>query len=111
MIPTELFRMLSDPMRLSAVLLISISEEVCVCDMMEALALDQPTTSRHLTNLRKAGILKDERRGKWVFYRLNPALPEWAHDLVSALTVSQEPSLSPMLTRLQTAIKNAGRCC
>jgi ArsR family transcriptional regulator, arsenate/arsenite/antimonite-responsive transcriptional repressor len=61
--PCTFFKCLADDTRLKSVLLIAKINEACVCDLMEALELDQPKTSRHLAQLRKCGILADERRG------------------------------------------------
>tara|TARA_Y100001954_G_C15761293_1_gene579267 strand:- start:802 stop:1137 length:336 start_codon:yes stop_codon:yes gene_type:complete len=82
MMPLQLFKCLSDNTRLQSVLLISHFEEACVCDLIAALELDQPKVSRHLAELRRCGILQDERRGKWVYYRLHQDLPGWARDVI-----------------------------
>jgi len=47
---------------------------LCVCQLVEILGLSQPTVSKHLSTLGAAGLVEDEKRGKWVFYRL-PAAP------------------------------------
>jgi ArsR family transcriptional regulator, arsenate/arsenite/antimonite-responsive transcriptional repressor len=44
--------------------------EVCVCHIHDALRLPQPTVSRHLAYLRRAGLVKGRRDGLWVHYRL-----------------------------------------
>jgi ArsR family transcriptional regulator len=46
------------------------SEKRCVCEIAELLGLDMSTVSRHLTQMKKAGILADERKGPMTFYRL-----------------------------------------
>ncbi len=50
---------------------------LCVCQIVEILALSQSTVSKHLSILAGAGLVEDEKRGKWVFYRL-PAAPSTA---------------------------------
>ena len=45
-------------------------QERCVCDLAESVGSDVSTVSKHLAQLRQAGIVSDERRGKQVFYRL-----------------------------------------
>jgi ArsR family transcriptional regulator len=67
-----IFKALSDETRLRILALLS-SGEICVCDLMEALELPQSTVSRHLAYLRNAGLVDDERRGVWMFYRLKQA--------------------------------------
>lgn len=44
--------------------------EICVCDLTEPLDLAQPTVSHHMKVLRDAGFTTSERRGKWVYHRL-----------------------------------------
>jgi ArsR family transcriptional regulator len=45
-------------------------EERCVCELAEMVGSDMSTVSKHLSLLRQAGIVKDDKRGKQVFYRL-----------------------------------------
>jgi ArsR family transcriptional regulator len=42
-----------------------------VCDLNDAFELSQPTISHHLKQLHAAGLIDREKRGVWVFYRLN----------------------------------------
>lgn len=44
--------------------------ERCVCDLAALVGSEMPTISRHLSVLRNAGIVDDEKRGTQVFYRL-----------------------------------------
>jgi len=71
----QVFKALGDPVRLRLVSLIGAHQggEVCVCELTEAFDLTQPTISHHLKVLREAGIITSERRGTWVYYRLEPA--------------------------------------
>ncbi len=80
--PCKFYKCLADDTRLKCILLISQTNEACVCDLMKALQLDQPKTSRHLAQLRSAGIVQDQRRGKWVYYKIHPDLPRWALDVI-----------------------------
>ena len=75
--PLQLFKILGDQTRLDIVLLLKASGELCVCDIYTALNLSQPKTSRHLAMLRESGLLLDSKHGKWVHYRLSPALLPW----------------------------------
>lgn len=47
-----------------------IDGEHCVCEFVEAVGDEFPTISRHLSVLRDAGVVVDEKRGKSVYYRL-----------------------------------------
>jgi predicted transcriptional regulator len=44
--------------------------ERCVCELAALVGSEMPTVSRHLAQLRNAGIVDDEKRGAQVFYRL-----------------------------------------
>ncbi len=66
-----LFRALADPHRLTMLATLArAADEVCVCDFTAELPLNQPTVSHHLKILREAGLVTNERRGTWVYYRL-----------------------------------------
>src|ERR1700739_2049071 len=64
-----LFRALADPTRLRLLNLIA-DREICVCYFVEILKISQPKVSRHLADLRKAGIVAARREGKWMHYKL-----------------------------------------
>jgi len=76
--PENLFKAMADATRLRCLVLLSAERELCVCEFTHALDLIQPKISRHLAQLREAGIVLDRRRGQWIYYRLNPDLPAWA---------------------------------
>lgn len=65
----DLFKGLSDPMRLRIAVLL-LDRELCVCDLMEVLRAPQSTVSRHMSRLKAAGLVTDRRAGKWVHYQL-----------------------------------------
>jgi len=44
--------------------------EKCVCELTDRIGADMSTVSRHLSILRGAGILTDEKRGSQVYYTL-----------------------------------------
>jgi ArsR family transcriptional regulator len=64
-----LCKALADRTRLRILGLLT-SGEVCVCHIHESLGLPQPTVSRHLAYLRRAGVVEARRDGLWVHYRL-----------------------------------------
>ncbi len=81
----DFFKCLSDPTRLDILKIILARQNVCVCEITEILQLSQPKISRHLALLRNLSILLDERKGQWVYYRLNPDLPVWATSILNVL--------------------------
>jgi ArsR family transcriptional regulator len=66
---TEFFGALADETRLRILKLLMI-REMCVCEIMVALDLTQPTASHHLNLLENAGLVKCRKEGKWVFYSI-----------------------------------------
>ncbi|OLT48963.1 transcriptional regulator [Saccharomonospora sp. CUA-673] len=70
------FKALSDPVRLRLLSLIAshTGGEACVCDLTGAFDLTGPTISHHLKVLRETGLIVGERRGTWIYYRVDPAV-------------------------------------
>lgn len=65
----RIFKALADENRLKILKLLTM-REMCVCEIMVALDLTQPTASHHLRILENAGLVQDVRKGKWVFYKM-----------------------------------------
>ncbi|MGA9062728.1 MAG: metalloregulator ArsR/SmtB family transcription factor [Terracidiphilus sp.] len=65
----RLFAALADRTRLRLLNLMN-GREVCVCYFVEILKQSQPKVSRHLAYLRRAGIVRARRQGKWMHYRI-----------------------------------------
>ena len=86
---------LADPVRLR--LLSEVASrpggEACVCDISGPIRLSQSTISHHLKVLREAGLVTSERRGTWVYYRVNSVVLEQLSELLVGLAaVVGEPS-------------------
>ena len=97
----ESLKALADPNRLAMVLLIDRQQELCVCELMAALALPQTKVSRLLALLKEAGLLADRRQGKWVFYRLVEALPLWLSNALPELQQVERDVLQLAEQKLQ----------
>ena len=65
----QMFKALAHPGRLLMLDELSRGER-CVCELAALGGSEMPTVSRHLAQLRNAGIVDDEKRGAQVFYRL-----------------------------------------
>ncbi len=61
---------LADESRLLAAALLKRHGEMCACEIQAAMSLSHPTVSHHMSVLADAGIVAEERRGKWIYYRL-----------------------------------------
>jgi DNA-binding transcriptional ArsR family regulator len=77
----KIFKALADPSRLRIMLLLR-RRELCVCELMYILRMEQSRVSHHMRVLRDAGIAEDVREGRWIIYRIARA----ADGLVEELT-------------------------
>ena len=112
--PLSLFKALSDETRLKIMLLVAAEEELCVCELTEALQQSQPKISRHLKLLRDLPLLADRRQGVWVYYRIHPDLPEWAQTILQTTLAANAPLTEEGLERLQCMGERPARrasCC
>ena len=106
------FESLSDETRRRILVLILKHEELCVCELFQALEVAQPKVSRHLAVLRDAGLLAQRREGTWVFYRLDPHLPAWAYRILGLMVegVSNGLPYCEDAERLATPANRPVRC-
>ena len=65
----QMFKALAHPGRLLMLDELSRGER-CVCELAALVGSEMPTVSRHLSQLKNAGIVDDDKRGAQVFYRL-----------------------------------------
>lgn len=80
----NVFKALGHPTRLFIVEELAKSEK-CVCELTEMIGADTSTVSRHLSVLRNADIVNDEKRGLQVFYSLTiPCIMDFFHCVESA---------------------------
>lgn len=71
-------------------------EPVCFCDLVPGSDLAPSTVSHHLKLLKAAGVLRSEKRGRWVYYALQSE--------VSAALVSLGQSLSRGVARRERSV-------
>ncbi|MGL6262074.1 metalloregulator ArsR/SmtB family transcription factor [Vibrio sp. WXL103] len=112
MLPHQFFKLLSDETRVRCLLLIAREENgICVGELTEAIQESQPKVSRHLAQLRAQGLVRDERRGQWVYYHLAENLPGWAKKVINDIAASNclKAEYQQDLTRLQGM--NRASCC
>lgn len=93
------FQALADATRLRILLRLRDGEE-CVCDLTDALEAGQSRLSFHLKTLKDAGLVRDRRAGRWIYYSLEPGAIETLETFLGSLRASRGP-----LRRV------AERCC
>ena len=92
------FRARGDETRLKILERLSTGEQ-CVCDLTDALDAGQSLMSFHLKTLREAGLLRDRRQGRWVYYALDPDAIADVKEWMTLLAGSVKPA------------RAAARCC
>lgn len=80
----KILKALADTNRLRIVNLLLV-QELCVCDIEEALGLSQSNVSRHLGKLASAHIISSQKDAQWVFYKINNAFIKEHPELVKYL--------------------------
>jgi ArsR family transcriptional regulator len=107
-----MFRAFSDRTRLRILHLLG-GGELCVCDLVRVIGSPQPTVSRHLAYLRKAGLVVARREGSWMYYELAPARDAFHRKLLDCLACcfQQVPELERDRKRLGAACGAKGSCC
>jgi ArsR family transcriptional regulator, arsenate/arsenite/antimonite-responsive transcriptional repressor len=107
----RLFRAFSDRTRLRILHLLR-GGEVCVGDLVQVLQVPQPTASRHLAYLRRAGLVDVRKEGLWVYYHLAPAKGRFHRTLLQCLGACFEevPELASDARR-HARLKSKGGCC
>ncbi len=104
---TGILKALADPTRIRILHLLEGREELCVCEITEALRLPQYTVSRHLSILKAAGVVADWRQGKWMHYSLDPAMSAEDEAVVSAVChrAAKEPTARQDARRLEQHLR------
>ena len=98
----EITKALADANRVRALLALR-TRELCVCRIIELLQLAPSTVSKHLTILKRAGLIEGRKEGRWMHYRL-PGHPsasiqktlEWVFQ-----SVEKSPEIKADHTRLK----------
>lgn len=90
---TNLFKVLSDPNRLSMISHLCGQREANVGELSDCCAIDLSVVSRHLSKLKDVGILGANKKGKEVFYNL------------------EAKNLAKILRELADEIEKASTCC
>ncbi len=109
----QLFSTLANEIRLRTVMLLQREGELCVCELTHALELSQPMISRHLAVLRDSEVLVARRDATWMYYRINPDLPGWVHEILQTTLVGvdgNDPFVSDS-RKLKTMTNRPGSGC
>lgn len=112
--PLDLFAVLGERLRLRlACCLLAAPGGACVCELVDALEVSQPNVSRHLKLMKAAGLVEEERDGRWVYYKLQHADHPFFDNIRCCLeTVCCCADIGADLKRLRARLKlrRGGKC-
>ena len=105
------FRAFADETRLRLLNLL-VRGEVCVCDLCTVLGVLQPSISRHLGYLKRAGLVAERRRGKWKYYSVTKKPTGLHRTLLRCVRtcLKDVDLLRADLSRLEELQRGVGRC-
>jgi len=101
----EMLKALADPTRLKMLAILQ-HRDCCVCEFVPVFTISQPAVSKHLSRLKTAGLVKESRKGQWVFYSLNREVLEQV-----GLAMRQLPDMSDELKELEKQGLLVNVCC
>ena len=104
---TEVFKALSDALRLRILSLLMQCDELCGCEVESTLEISQSRASRALTALRRAGLVVGRRDGAWVHYSVDAQADPLIRDILRGLrkSLGDDPILAADLANLKR------QCC
>ncbi|MCX8082015.1 MAG: metalloregulator ArsR/SmtB family transcription factor [bacterium] len=83
---TEVLKAAGEKTRLRIIrLLLESKSPLCVCEIMDCLEETQTNISKHLKILKYTGIIKEEKKGKWVMYSLSPNKDDFLISVIKAI--------------------------
>lgn len=107
----NVFKILSDETRLRIVVLLA-QQELCVCQLCGILDVSQPKVSKNLSKLRDMNLVIDERKEKFVYYKLktdNAVLTNTIDNILKGM--EEYPQLITDKNRLKDKEKYLNQCC
>lgn len=66
----DALKALAEPTRLKMVALLN-TRDCCICELVPLFGISQPAVSKHMRRLKAAGLVRETRKGMWVFYSLD----------------------------------------
>ncbi len=67
----SIIKAISDKNRLRILSALLFHDELCACQITEFLKVAGATASRHLSQMVSAGVLKNRKQGRWIYFRVN----------------------------------------
>jgi ArsR family transcriptional regulator len=98
----DVLKLLGDKNRLTIIALLN-EKERCVCEIVDVLQTSQPNISQHMRKLKDGGLVKEEKRGQWVYYSLNVQDRPYIAEILKQIPSQRE--------KLRSAVCEDNNCC
>jgi ArsR family transcriptional regulator len=86
---SDVLKLLSDRSRLTILALLQV-QDLCVCEIVDIMQMSQPNVSQHMRKLKAGGLVKESKRGQWVYYSLHTEGKSYVRELIAQLPSVQE---------------------
>ncbi|WP_240419270.1 ArsR/SmtB family transcription factor [Paenibacillus periandrae] len=90
----DVLKLLGDKNRLTIIALLK-ERELCVCEIVEFLQTSQPNISQHMRKLKDGGLVKETKKGQWVYYSLYVQDKPYVSEILKHIP-SQKEQLKPL---------------
>lgn len=110
---TKVLKALSDRNRLRIMAaLLRAEKELCICEIMDTVALAQYNVSRYVKELRTAGLLEESKEGRFVFYSVKEPENDAEKCLYKMIMAAEDDVLKEDYKRLtkRLALREDGKC-
>ena len=107
------FKALSDKTRLRIMYLLDKAKlPLCVCEIMDSLSESQYNISRHLKVLQNAGLVEENKNGRWMFYQITAEKSPFYRCISQAISSIPEEMFQKDMARLRKRLsfRQEGKC-
>ncbi len=100
----DVLKAVSESNRIRILMLLK-QKHLCVCEITSILGLNTSTISSHLSILKNAGFIIDEKEGKWINYKINDEIDEYNSTVLELISnyFSNEPQLLKDIAQIENA--------
>lgn len=106
----KVFKALSDKTRLRIMSsLIRSKKGLCICELMDTLNLEHYNISRHVKELKNAGLVTERKEGKYVFYSLVKPIDDFRKLIIKGLSFTELKDDNTRLIK-RLALRIADKC-
>jgi ArsR family transcriptional regulator len=98
----DVLKLLGDKNRLTIIALLN-EKELCVCEIVDILQTSQPNISQHMRKLKDGGLVKETKRGQWVYYSLHIEDKPYIADILKRLPLQKD--------KIRSAVCEENDCC